>query len=1041
MWLKSLLPLPLLLLLVRATFAAALPEPQNIIGIGSSGQPRFRATELPDLTPYGTITTLATNGGGRYSFGSYLEDENNVRFYLALENMAFGMPWMGIGFGRTMLDADFIVGHLYANNTVEMHEHVPRNQYGPPFPMWNPNAGWVMTAMNGGYVNGIFFLEVRRPLVPDPRPYSHMTLLDGKDGKPQRMIWAYTPASDRNHWRGFFAYHGENPGSQTGLPTEPNQTHGWMSVNYDQKAVVDFHPIPNRARRVAHGSGMFVAWLVLFPGGAYYSRYMRFLPRWIWVHAILQCLGLGLLVACFLTIVVTLGRIRIHAHSILGLTMLSLLALQLLGGLTNRALLRTDLPRTRRRSAVKLFHRTVGYVLILMAVAQVGLGMHILYPIEEPRGDAFWIVYFLVVGFWVFLFVGTEACRRLLFVVKTRPNGSMVEDGPIKYHQMGQHDGISELSKRQGGRLYPDLKSYDWQSLDEAVTNGSLLVVADGRYVYDVSKWIFSHPGGQQILLNVAGTDVTSDYFNEAGYDAAEFTPPPIFPEQDSRRQAVSLFHDLSDQKASSQISLACESFTNEASLVLTQTDWYRITRARRTHVHTKLAIMRLAHLLVGELIPNQQQRRDSKAETIVSNDSPTTSSPTSHKFDPFEYRRYALTQKELLTDGSAASTPIWRLRFCLLYPYEGRDGQPMDFLPGQCVEFQARVNGVPAARYYTPVSGNITAFDVWVKHTTVNAAGSSHHAVSAFLCHERPGECQYKIRGPFGQSLLTPLLPAPPPVPTVSPSSTMPLLANPSAAAPSPMLKGSILFVTGGSGITPFLQLLQYLFLPTGVPLKAASSYEPVMPDELRIQKGDVLVIQKHYYDGWSYATNSKTGKEGVIPLPKTVPRHGPCFKLVLLNCVHAPGDLIGAELIDAVLLAYPRQFEVHHVIKTGVEDGCGQFSGFGYGGELSGAILAEAVSGASCLPGAADDAAVVGSPNTVAEGGDATTTTTTTAAAAAATPVVSLSRGRPAFRKAYICGRPDFNAYVRDELESNFEYDAVADITLLSNSSPTTI
>lgn len=116
----------------------------------------------------------------------------------------------------------------------------------------------------------------------------------------------------------------------------------------------------------------------------------------------------------------------------------------------------------------------------------------------------------------------------------------------------------------------------------------SLLVVADGRFVYDMSKWIFSHPGGQQILLMVAGTDITSDYFNEAGYDAAEFTPPPLFPEQDSRRQAVSLLPPA-EPVPSSQISLASESFTNVASLVLTQTDWYRISRARRTHVHTKV--------------------------------------------------------------------------------------------------------------------------------------------------------------------------------------------------------------------------------------------------------------------------------------------------------------------------------------------------------------------------------------------------------------------------------------------------------------------
>ena len=44
-----------------------------------------------------------------------------------------------------------------------------------------------------------------------------------------------------------------------------------------------------------------------------------------------------------------------------------------------------------------------------------------------------------------------------------------------------------------------------------------MLVVGNGHYVYDISKWITSHPGGQLILHAVNGTDITNDYFHEAG--------------------------------------------------------------------------------------------------------------------------------------------------------------------------------------------------------------------------------------------------------------------------------------------------------------------------------------------------------------------------------------------------------------------------------------------------------------------------------------------------------------------------------------------
>ncbi|KAJ3009338.1 hypothetical protein HKX48_008023 [Thoreauomyces humboldtii] len=955
---RSLRLLLLGILVALVPSVVSLSSPVNFVGYGWAGQPQFRATEAPDLTLYGDLHTLAYPGNGRYQFGSYLEDENNLRMYWALSDVTMGMPWMGIGFGATMLGADFIVSHLYPNLTVQIHEHTPRNQYAPPYAVWHPEP-WVMTPLNGGYVNGTFFVEVRRPVIPQPSCcYTHATLASGRDGSEQNMIWAYNLASIKNHWHGYFSYHHANPGSQTGLPTEANQTHGAMAINYAENTV-RFISIPKPVRRVAHGSGMFTAWLVLFPGGAYYSRYMRFTPRWIWVHVILQVTGVCLAIASLVTIVVSIDRFRVHAHSVLGVTMLSLLTLQLLMGLTNRSLLRTELPATRRRRTVKLVHRIIGYFLLLASIAQAALGLYILYPMDDGGGVQFWIVYFFMVGFWVLLFSLTEFTRRYFFVIKKTGVPSMDESGDAKAVLTGKSVGVLELTKRQDRRRYPDLKAYTWKSLDEAVVHGKLLVVADGRYVYDVSKWIFSHPGGQLILLAVAGTDVSSDYFHEAGYDAEDFTPPPLFPPQNGRRQRASQFHEPEPVPSSSQISVVSEGTINLASLVLTQADWYRIHKARRTHVHSKLAIMRLSSLLVGEI---------TSPEKSIS-DGDTACHLTDRQFDRYEYRRYGLTQRELLTrvtDG--VSVPIWRLRFCLLYPYETREGQQEEFQPGQSVEIQVRVHGVPSSRYYTPVSGNLTAFDIWVKQHP--------EGVSSFLCTERPGDRQFKIRGSFGESLVSPLL-------TMIPTS---------GGGHAPAIRGSIVFVAGGTGITPFLQLLQHLFLPTGVPLRAASNYEPLMPDELKITKGDSLVVRHHYLDGWALGFNAKTDEEGVFPLPKTYPRFGTRFKLVLVNCINTPGEMVGSEMMDAVLLAYPHQFEVHHVVKSGVEDGRGNFSGFGYEGQISESIIKEAVDGAAVV-------------TVQAEVGDAQSP--------AASEYVA---GK--IRKAIVCGPPDFNELVQGEV-----------------------
>lgn len=61
-------------LLITFHFRASLVDaqadgPQNVVEIGPSGQPVFKAPTLPDVSAYGPLTTLATSGGGNYSMG------------------------------------------------------------------------------------------------------------------------------------------------------------------------------------------------------------------------------------------------------------------------------------------------------------------------------------------------------------------------------------------------------------------------------------------------------------------------------------------------------------------------------------------------------------------------------------------------------------------------------------------------------------------------------------------------------------------------------------------------------------------------------------------------------------------------------------------------------------------------------------------------------------------------------------------------------------------------------------------------------------
>ena len=62
------------------------------------------------------------------------------------------------------------------------------------------------------------------------------------------------------------------------------------------------------------------------------------------------------------------------------------------------------------------------------------------------------------------------------------------------------------------GELAPtELATFSWEEVCKHTSLESLWVVIDG-FVYDVTSWAAQHPGGQQILLSLAGKDASSAF-------------------------------------------------------------------------------------------------------------------------------------------------------------------------------------------------------------------------------------------------------------------------------------------------------------------------------------------------------------------------------------------------------------------------------------------------------------------------------------------------------------------------------------------------
>jgi hypothetical protein len=391
------------------------------------------------------------------------------------------------------------------------------------------------------------------------------------------------------------------------------------------------------------------------------------------------------------------------------------------------------------------------------------MGIDILHPLVEPRTWIPWILYIFLVLFWIIAFGFSEWIQRTKYQRKDPGYAAVPTDVQI-------------------AKNLQTAKKFSWESLNENVKSGRMLVVANGRYVYDISSWVSSHPGGQIILHSVCGTDITNDYFHEAGFDAEEFTPSAMPPSQHQNRNGIERRISRSEYLQMDSDRKSLDSFIVPPSLrsgpstsnSFSSEDWQAIQRARRTHVHTRLAVEKLSSMVIGEL-----EGSNGIGSTA------TLDASTDREFNIHEYRRFALTRftQESVKDSTS---PFVRLRFCLLYPFDSRENQPKQLLPGQCVEIEVRLaDGSRISRYYTPISGDMNAFELLIK---IKPQGK----MSQYLFKAQKGERQFKIRGPFG----TPLLPLYSGISTKNFYST-------------------IYCFCGGSGITPFLQLANYLLLP----------------------------------------------------------------------------------------------------------------------------------------------------------------------------------------------------------------------------------
>ncbi|ORZ37571.1 hypothetical protein BCR44DRAFT_49029 [Catenaria anguillulae PL171] len=394
-----------------------------------------------------------------------------------------------------------------------------------------------------------------------------------------------------------------------------------------------------------------------------------------------------------------------------------------------------------------------------------------------------------------------------------------------------------QLQQSHNANQNPTIPSMSWADLDTAVrSSGECWVIGPGNAIIDIRQWITTHPGGQTILLDSIGTSIVRDVF--------PMPSPPVM---------------------SSGISAE---------------EWLHISASRRESEHSTQALDKMRNMVIGYIKPSP--------------------GVLPGQFDPLEYRRYALVRKET-TSGPGATRATFLIGLAELYPSGA--GAPAFFLPGHVIEIRMRVSKsamrrlatsnpqtherIPSSgwisRYYTPISGSMSRFDITVKLVT-------NGAMSYLLQRLSPSEYpQVQVRGPFGTPLINP-------------------------ERPLPCSNGCwdhVVMLCAGSGSVAALQFASWMFLNSHFP---GSLHRPVGT----LQPGTpVLVHRSSNEPGQVTITAPGTLHERQpiqAPLTSITPWVGNCPRLTVLCAESDYASITGRNMFDSISSAYPSQFQVHY-------------------------------------------------------------------------------------------------------------------------------
>ena len=388
------------------------------------------------------------------------DPENFISFQISVVIGTATTGWVGIGFGKGQyMQGKDIIKCMFERNTNGSSGGIfwAMDSYSP---VWFPDADtdWSTGEDNvydvsGQFIDDLVIFEFKRPLIASDN-WDYPIYKGTQD-----FIAAYQTGSlDAKH------------DTDHRTPGQVDWYTGAITVSSTNLDLV----------RLYHGLTMIGLFSFAYPTSAFVARFLRHKLWWKEFHKQLASLGLmTALTSAYFAVSTTKPR-QYTTHGILGITCVVLLCCQVAGGYCVAYWL-DNWKRGKWYQRIHYNHLFFAITLLTIAPVTLWYGWNELKPYDLPGLEYLpvWFIYSII------LIIVGEVYRRYYPKYAANKEYSAFDSN---YHV------------------------FTWDEIGEKVSAGACWIVID-KYVFDVTKWQFSHPGGRKILLDNVGTDCTKMFY------------------------------------------------------------------------------------------------------------------------------------------------------------------------------------------------------------------------------------------------------------------------------------------------------------------------------------------------------------------------------------------------------------------------------------------------------------------------------------------------------------------------------------------------